>query len=91
MINLAENIKPSSYISSHTDEVIDQVTVTGNPMVVTQEGEAKIVLLDIQRYQNMVDTISLLKLLSLGEDDIRNNRYSTTEELDKKVASILEA
>ncbi|GHV90305.1 hypothetical protein AGMMS50268_08080 [Spirochaetia bacterium] len=91
MINLKENIKPLSYILSHPDEVLNQVTDTGNPMIVTQEGEARIVLLDVQRYQNMIDTINLLRLLSLGENDIRNGRFSTTEELDKKVAAILDS
>jgi PHD/YefM family antitoxin component YafN of YafNO toxin-antitoxin module len=89
MINLKENIRPLSYIVSHSEEVLTQVTDTGSPMIVTQDGEARIVLLDIQRYQNMIDTINLLKLLSLGEDDIRNGRFSTTEELDKKVSAIL--
>jgi PHD/YefM family antitoxin component YafN of YafNO toxin-antitoxin module len=90
MINLKENIKPLSYIISHPDEALNQVTDSGSPMIITQEGEAKVVLLDVQRYQSMVDTINLLRLLSLGENDIRNGRFSTTEELDKKVAAILE-
>jgi PHD/YefM family antitoxin component YafN of YafNO toxin-antitoxin module len=91
MINLKENIKPFSYIVTHPEEVVTQLTDSGSPMIVTQDGEAKLVLLDVQRYQEMVDTINLLKLLSLGENDIRKGRYCTTEELDKKVAAILEA
>jgi prevent-host-death family protein len=91
MINLAENIRPVSYITTHTDEVMRQVADTGAPMVMTQNGEAKLVLLDVKQYQNMVDTINLLKLLSIGERDMRNARHSTTEELDTKVAAILDA
>jgi prevent-host-death family protein len=91
MINLAENIKPVSYITTHTDEVMRQVADTGAPMIMTQNGEAKLVLLDVKRYQNMMDTINLLKILSIGEHDIQNERYSTTKELDTKVAAVLDA
>jgi hypothetical protein len=44
----------------------------------------------ISHYCVVVYTINLLRLLSLGENNIRNGRFSTTEELDKKVAAILE-
>jgi hypothetical protein len=49
------------------------------------------VLLDVKRYQDMIDTISLLKLLSFGEEDMKNNAFSTTEELDVQIEDILNA
>jgi hypothetical protein len=39
----------------------------------------------------MGETINLLKLMSIGEQDIKNSLYCSTEELDKKVAALLEA
>jgi PHD/YefM family antitoxin component YafN of YafNO toxin-antitoxin module len=61
-----------------------------NPLVITQNGEAKAVLMDVKQYQNIMDSINLLKILSIGEKDIKNNKTITQEELDKKIEILLE-
>ena len=91
MINFAEDIKPISYVKAHTAEVLKQVEIKNNPMIITQNGEAKIVLMDVRHYQNLIDTISLLKILSIGENDIKNGRFITQDDLDTKVMQLLEA
>jgi PHD/YefM family antitoxin component YafN of YafNO toxin-antitoxin module len=91
MVNLQENIKPMSYLRNHSTAVVQQVTTDKKTMVITSGGEAKMVLLDIGIYQEMMDTISLLRLLSFGENDAKNSRFCSTEELDAKVARILES
>jgi prevent-host-death family protein len=80
MINLVEDINPISYVKSHTAEILKQVEEKNNPVVITQNGEAKAVLMDVRQYQNIVDSINLLKLLSIGEKDIQNKRTITQEE-----------
>ena len=90
MINLAEDIKPISYVKSHAAEVLKQVEVKNNPLVITQNGEPKAVLMDVRQYQHILDSINLLKILSIGENDIKNQKTYTHEELDKKIMSILE-
>ena len=47
MINLVEDIRPISYVKSHTAEVMKLVREKNNPMVITQNGEAKAVLMDV--------------------------------------------
>jgi prevent-host-death family protein len=89
MLNLVEDIKPISYVKSHTAEVIRQVEEKNSPMVITQNGEAKIVLMDVKQYQNIIDTINLFKILSVGENDIKNNRIYSHEQLEKKIRSML--
>ena len=89
MINLAEDIKPISYVKSHTAEVLKQVGEKNNPVVITQNGEPKAVLMDVRQYQHILDSMNLLKILSIGENDIKNQRTFTHEELDKKIVAIL--
>jgi PHD/YefM family antitoxin component YafN of YafNO toxin-antitoxin module len=60
-------------------------------MIITQNGEAKIVLMDVRYYQNLIDTISLSKILSIGERDIKNGRFITQTDLDTEVAQLLKA
>ena len=90
MINLVEDIRSISYVKSHTAEVIKQITEKNNPMVITQNGEAKAVLMDVKQYQTIIDTINLLKVLSIGEKDIKNNRTYTHEQVDQNIKKILE-
>jgi prevent-host-death family protein len=90
MINLAEDIKPISYVKTHTADVLKQIEEKNNPVVITQNGEAKAVLMNVHYYQNIVDSINLLKILSIGENDIKNGRTISEEEMDKKIEKILE-
>ena len=89
MLNLVEDIKSISYVKSHTAEVIRQVEEKNNPMVITQNGEAKAVLMDVKQYQNIINTINLLKILSIGENDIKNKRIYSHEQIQEKVKAIL--
>ncbi len=90
MLNLAKDIRPISYVKSHTAEMIKQVGEQGNPIVITQNGEAKAVLLDIDSYQKIVDAINMMKIISIGQNDIKNGRFITDDELDKKVLAMLD-
>jgi prevent-host-death family protein len=89
MFNLVEDIKSISYVKTHTAEVMRQVEEKNNPMVITQNGEAKMVLMDVKQYQNIINTINLLKILSVGENDIKNNRIYSQEQLEKRIRSML--
>jgi hypothetical protein len=45
---------------------------------------------DMKQYQNIIDTINLLKILSIGDNDIKNNRIYTHEQIEKKVKAVLD-
>jgi prevent-host-death family protein len=89
MFNLVNDIRSISYVKSHTAEVMKQIGEKNNPMIITQNGEAKAVLMDVRQYQNIVDSTNLMKILSIGENDLKNNRIYTHEELQKKIKAIL--
>jgi prevent-host-death family protein len=90
MINLANDIKPISYIKAHTAEMIRQVGDNKNPIIVTQNGEAKAVIIDVDSYQNLINSINLMKIISIGDRDIKNGKIVTHENLKKKINKILE-
>ena len=85
MINLAEDIKPISYIKANTAKILKQIEEKNNPLIITQNGKAKAVLMDVRQYQRIMESINLLKILSIGENDIKNQRIYTQEELDKRI------
>jgi len=85
VINLAEDIKPISYIKANTAKILKQIEEKNNPLIITQNGKAKAVLMDVRQYQRIMESINLLKILSIGENDIKNQRIYTQEELDKRI------
>jgi len=90
MINFVEDIKPISYVKTHTAQVLKQIEEKNNPVVITQNGEAKAVLMDVKHYQKIIDTMNLLKILSIGETDIKNNKIYTHDQINEKINAILE-
>ena len=90
MINFVEDIKPISYVKTHTADIFRQINEKNNPVIITQNGEAKAVIMDVKHYQKIINTINLLKILSIGENNIKNNKIYTQEKLDEKINKILE-
>jgi prevent-host-death family protein len=75
-INLKEDIKPISYIKTNAAQMMKYINERRNPIVITQNGEAKAVLLDIETYQETQDAFALLNIIKIAEKDIakRNTR-----------------
>ena len=76
-MNLETTIRPISHIKSKAAEMIRQINETHNPIVITQNGEAKGVLVDPRSYQEMVDALGILKLISQGERSIESGEVET--------------
>ncbi|MCL2601632.1 MAG: type II toxin-antitoxin system Phd/YefM family antitoxin [Treponema sp.] len=89
MINIVEDIKSISYVKTHTAEILRQVAEKNNPIVITQNGESKAVIMDVRHYQKIVDTLNLFKILSIGENDIKSGKIFTHDQLNKKIDKIL--
>jgi len=72
-MHLSQDIKPISYLKAKTADVINSVNDTQRTVVITQNGEAKAVVQDIKSYENMQNSLNLLKLIVQSENDIENN------------------
>ena len=73
-MKLSESIKPISYLKSHTAKAVRDVSRGQQPMVITQHGEAKAVLQDITSYEQMQESLALLKMLAQSSKSIREGR-----------------
>ena len=80
-INLKEDIKPISYIKTNAADMMKYVTDKKNPIVITQNGEARAVLIDIETYQNIQDAFSLMNLIKVAEKDVQNGSVRKAEEV----------
>ena len=84
-INLRNDIKPISYIKTNAADMMKYITENKNPIIITQNGEAKAALVDIESYQEMQDAFSLLKIIRLAERDID---VGNTKPADKVMSDI---
>jgi prevent-host-death family protein len=91
-VNLKDDIRPISYIKTNAADMLKRVNDTHNPIIITQNGEAKAVLLDTESYQSMKNSIGILKVLSQSEKNIDKNELYTQKtvfsELDEKLSEL---
>jgi PHD/YefM family antitoxin component YafN of YafNO toxin-antitoxin module len=80
MVNLAQDVKSVSYVKDHSIEILDYVENSRSPIVITRDGEAKAVIIDIVSYQKTLNAINLAKLLSFGEKDLKNGNLTSHED-----------
>jgi len=74
-------VKPISYLKSHAAEIIRDISETREPMLITQNGEAKLVVMDVRSYEEQEETMALLKLLAMGNREIEQGHFRTADEV----------
>jgi prevent-host-death family protein len=75
------NIKPISYLKANAAEVLATLAEAREPLVITQNGEARAVLQDVASYEETQETLALLKLLALGNQDVEAGRLRPAAEV----------
>jgi prevent-host-death family protein len=74
-------VKPISYLKSHAASIASDIAESGEPLLITQNGEARLVVMDVHAYERQQETLALLKLLSLGQRDIDARRGRDADEV----------
>ena len=69
-MKLSSQIKPISYLKAHAAEIVRNIGNQEAPLVITQNGEAKVVLQDIKSYEQAQETMALLKILAVGNRQV---------------------
>ncbi len=78
-MKFSEAIKPISYLKTHASEVVRDVSENHKTMVITHNGEAKVVLQDVKVYEQTQEAIALLKLLALSGKNLQVGKYKTLD------------
>jgi hypothetical protein len=82
------NTKSISYLKSHAAQISDDLQMNGNPFIITQNGEAIMVIENIKQYQEKESLIAALKIIALGEKDrMKGKGISITESRVQLAAS----
>ena len=81
----SERIKPISYVKSHVSEIVGSLSEIGEPLIITQNGEAKAVLLDYDSYEQSRETFALLKILALGNKQIDEGKVVPASQAVRRI------
>jgi prevent-host-death family protein len=84
-MNISTDIKPISYLKSKTADLLKQINETHRPVIITQNGEPRAVLQDPESFEKMKNAIGILKILSLAEEEIKNNDTMLNDLVMKKI------
>ncbi len=88
-MHFSQDIKPISYLKTKTADVIKSVNETQRAIIITQNGEAKAVVQDIRSYENLLNSLSLLKLIIQSENEIEKGDIVAQEEMFEKLEATL--
>jgi len=80
-MKLSRQIKPISYLKAHAAEIVRNLGEQREPLIITQNGEAKVVVQDIESYEQTQETLALLKILALGNRQIEAGQVKPAEEV----------
>ena len=88
-VNYAEDIVPLSSFRADMTRLMSQTRQTHRPIVVTQNGRASNVFLDVVDYQKLVNKVDLMMDIYSGEQDIVSGHVHTTDDVRRAVAADL--
>jgi prevent-host-death family protein len=77
----SSQVKPISYLKANAAEVLAQLAAQRQPLVITQNGEAKAVLQDVASFEQTQETLALLKILALGNQDVAAGKVKSASDV----------
>jgi len=80
-MKFSTQVKPISYLKSHAADIVKELSESHEPMLITQNGEAKLVVMDVRSYEEQEETMALLKILALGNREIENGQFRSASKV----------
>jgi prevent-host-death family protein len=77
----SSQVKPISYLKANAAEVLTHLAEQREPMVITQNGEAKAVLQDVASFEETQESLALLKILAQGNQNIAAGKVKPVAEV----------
>jgi prevent-host-death family protein len=81
----SSQIKPISYLKANAAEVLERLAENREPMLITQNGEARAVIQDVASYEATQETLALLKILALGNREVETGRVKPVADVVRRL------
>jgi len=86
-MSLTTHVKPISYLKANAAKIAQELKEDGEPYIITQNGEAAMVVQSVQEYEQMQETLAMLRLVAEGKQAITEGK---TLPVDKAMATVRE-
>ena len=85
LMSSASRIKPISYVKANAAQLIQELAESGEPVIITQNGEATAVMQDVASYEATQETLALLKILALGRRQVEEGKTVPADEVFRRL------
>ena len=73
-MSISNQIKPISYLKANAAKIAKELQNDSEPYIITQNGEAAMVVQSVEEYERKENTIAMLQIIAQGEQDIAAGR-----------------
>jgi len=84
-MKLSKSVKPISYLKAHASEILNLLGEEKEAFIITQNGEAKAALLDIHQYEEMLESMAMLKLISQSSKSVQEGKVKPFREAFQRI------
>jgi len=84
-MNLKEVIRPITYLKTNAADVLNTVSQSHSPMIITHNGEAKMVVQDIDSYTKLNESLTMLKIVAMSKEQIDQGKLRDAETVFSKI------
>ena len=81
----SSQVKPISQLKAHAAEILLDLAERREPLVITQNGEAKAVIMDVVSYEETQSALALLKILSVGNREMEEGRVRPLKDVVRRL------
>ena len=81
----SSQVKSISHLKARAADILSDLAESREPLIVTQRGEAKAVLQDVGSYEETQETLALLKILALGNQEVEEGRVRPLKEVVESI------
>jgi len=87
-VKYSTQIRPISYLKANAAEALQELTDQRQPMIITQNGAAKPVIQDVASYEQTQETLALLKILALGNQQVAEGRLQPLADVAERIRAL---
>jgi len=81
----AVDIKPITYMKTHSAELLAAVNKKRSPVVITQNGAPRAVVMDVESYERLQDALILLKLIAQSEEEFKKGKWLSHAQVERQM------
>jgi prevent-host-death family protein len=78
-MRLSESVKPVTWVKANATQMLKNIEETGEPIVITKNGEAKAIVMDIREHEKNLDTMAMLRMLSESSAALKAGKYRSPD------------